>query len=120
VVQTRIINSGDGVGYGLEFRAGRPSRLATVSIGYADGISRVLGNRGAIYFCENALPIVGRLSMDSMVIGLNDAVADAITDGSSVDLIGPGQSIDDLARSVGTIGYEVLAGLGPRIERIYR
>lgn len=120
VVQTRIINPGDGVGYGLEFRPERPFRLATLSIGYADGISRALGNRGTVYFRGNPLPIVGRLSMDSMVIGLSDAVADAINDGSYVDLIGPDQSLDHFARSVGTIGYEVLAGLGPRIERIYR
>ena len=120
VVQTRIINPDDGVGYGLEFRPERSLRLATVSIGYADGISRVLGNRGTVYFRGNPLPIVGRLSMDSMVIGLSDAVADAINDGSYIDLIGPDQPIDHFARSVGTIGYEVLAGLGPRIERIYR
>ena len=120
VVQTRIINPDDGVGYGLEFWPERSLRLATVSIGYADGISRVLGNRGTVYFCGCPLPIVGRLSMDSLVIGLTDPATDGVTDGSSIDLIGPNQSIDDFARSAGTIGYEVLAGLGPRIERIYR
>ncbi len=120
VVQTRTIGAGDGVGYGFDFRAKRPSHIATISIGYADGISRRLGNSGTVYFAGHALPILGRLSMDSMVIGLNDAVADEITNDSSVELIGPDQSVDDLARCAGTIAYEVLAGLGPRVERIYR
>ena len=72
VIQTRIINVDDGVGYGLEFRAGRPLRLATVSIGYADGISRVLGNRGTVYFCGkpriSGQDTRGNYSLQSLII----------------------------------------------------
>lgn len=119
VVQKRTISVGGSVGYGMEFTAERPTALATLSIGYADGISRVLGRSGCAYFNQQALPIVGRVSMDSVVVAVPEPIAQMVDEESWLDIIGPDQSVDSLARAAGTIGYEVLTGLGVRLDRVY-
>jgi alanine racemase len=119
VIQTRRISAGDAVGYGWSFKAGRAMRLATLSIGYADGCHRVVGNVGRVYAGEIALPVVGRVSMDSMTVDISALSEAALAAGDLVDLVGPCQSIDDFAVAAGTIGYEVLTGLGPRLQRVY-
>jgi alanine racemase len=120
IVQLREIEAGDHVGYGWDFRAMRRSRLATLSIGYADGLHRALGRSGVVYFEGRPLDIVGRVSMDSITIDLGDLTADRFAPGAQIELIGPHQSVDELAIAGGTIGYEILTGLGHRYQRIYR
>ncbi|WP_445490335.1 alanine racemase [Rhodopseudomonas sp. RCAM05734] len=119
VVQIRDVGIDAHVGYGWDFRAAQPTRLATLAIGYADGLHRALGRGGALYFRGRRLPVAGRVSMDSLTVDLGDLPPDALTRGSEIEVIGHHQSIDDLALAAGTIGYEILTGLGQRYQRIY-
>jgi alanine racemase len=73
-----------------------------------------------VYFEGRPLDIVGRVSMDSITIDLGDLTADRFAPGAQIELIGPHQSVDELAIAGGTIGYEILTGLGHRYQRIYR
>lgn len=119
VIQTRTVPAGTHIGYGGTYVTEREMRLATLSAGYADGLPRSLSNRGAAWFNGVRLPIVGRVSMDSIIVDISDLAPDALTPGSFVELIGPHQSVDDLARDAGTIAYEILTQLGPRYYRHY-
>jgi alanine racemase len=119
VVQVREADEGDHVGYGWDFRTNSAARLATLSIGYADGLPRALGKGGVVYFEGHALPIAGRVSMDSITVDVSNLQPDRLGPGSEVEVIGDHQSVDDLAEAIGTIGYEVLTGLGHRYERNY-
>lgn len=119
VIQVRSIGVGSGVGYGHEYSARRDSFIATIGVGYGDGLPRSLGNRGAAWFGGARLPIVGRVSMDSLSIDVTDLPSDALRAGDWVELIGPHQPIDALAEDAGTISYEILTSLGARYERSY-
>jgi alanine racemase len=119
VVQVREADEGDHVGYGWDFRTNSAARLATLSIGYADGLPRALGKGGVVYFEGHALPIAGRVSMDSITVDVSNLQPDCLGPGSDVEVIGDHQSVDDLAEAIGTIGYEVLTGFGHRYERNY-
>lgn len=119
VIQVREADKGDHVGYGWDFRPSGPARLATLSIGYGDGLHRALGKGSVVHFEGCALPIVGRVSMDSITIDVSELPPDRLGAGSEVEVIGDRQSVDDLAEAMGTIGYEVLTGLGHRYERNY-
>ncbi len=120
VIQLRSIGAGEGVGYGLSFTATGETRLATIAVGYADGLPRMLGNRGAAWFDGIRLPIAGRVSMDSITLDVSALTPGALAAGDWVELIGPHQSLDALARDAGTISYEILTSLGHRYHRIYR
>ena len=119
VIQTRTIPAGTKVGYGATFVAPREMRLATIAAGYADGLPRSLSDRGAVYFGDQRLPIIGRVSMDSMTVDISSLPVGAVTLGSLVEMIGSHQTLDDLAQAAGTISYEVLTSLGQRYERQY-
>jgi alanine racemase len=120
VIQTRTVAAGARIGYGGTHVATRPMRLATLAAGYADGLPRSLSDRGAV-FCDGIrLPIVGRVSMDSMVVDISALPEGRLVLGSHVEMLGPHQSMDDLARDAGTISYEILTGLGSRFARLYR
>lgn len=117
VVQVRDVGEGEGVGYGAAWTALRPSRIATVAAGYADGLSRALG-RGhlSLFAGETAVPLVGRVSMDLVTVdvtGVDDVPA-------TLDILNDFQGIDAVAEVAGTIGYEVLTSLGRRYERVYK
>lgn len=119
VVQIREIAADTGVGYGLDYIAPAPRRLATVGIGYADGWPRHLSNVGAAWHHGQRLPITGRVSMDSLTVDISALPADALAEGEMVELLGPAQSLDDVAGEAGTIAYEILTQLGRRHERRY-
>jgi alanine racemase len=119
ILQIRDVDAGATVGYGATHQFGGPSRLAVVGVGYADGIFRSLGNRGAVFVAGERAPIVGRISMDLMTVDVGHLPVAACQPGMPVDVIGPRQSVDDLARSAGTIGYEILTALGKRYQRRY-
>ncbi len=119
IVQVRDVPAGTGVGYGLEWTAPAPARIATIGVGYADGWPRSLGNRGAVWIGGRPAPIVGRVSMDSMTIDVTDVDDAALAGDHPVELIGPHRSIDDVAGDAGTIAYEILTRLGPRYARRY-
>lgn len=117
VIQTRRIAAGDAVGYGHAFRATGPTRIATLAVGYADGCLRSVGRAGLAYVGDRALPIAGRVSMDSLTLDISVLPADMLQPGDFVELLGPHQSIDDVAAAAGTIGYEILTSLGGRYQR---
>jgi alanine racemase len=119
ILQIRHVDAGMTVGYGATHRFEGPSRLATIGVGYADGIFRALGNRGAVFVAGERAPVVGRISMDLMTVDLGRVPNAAAYPGAVVDIIGPEQSVDDFARSAGTIGYEILTALGSRYQRRY-
>lgn len=119
VIQVRDANPGDGVGYGWDHRLDRRSRIATVAIGYADGLHRALQGRGAVYADGIALPVLGRVSMDTITVDASAISSDWLTPGSWVEVIGEHQSIDQLAEAMQTSAYEVLTSLGHRYARDY-
>jgi len=125
VVQIRDVERGESVGYGATWTTRRPTRLAIVAAGYADGYLRAGssndGTRGAeVVVAGKRCPIAGRISMDLMAVDVTDLEKNAVRRGHLVTLIGDGITIDELARHLGTIGYEVLTSLGPRYARVYR
>lgn len=113
VVQVRDVAEGEVVGYANAWQAERPSRIATVSGGYADGIARILSDRATLYHGAIPCPLVGRVSMDLLTIDITD-LPDTPT---KLTLIGPQQTVDDLAKAANTIGYEILTQLGGRYSR---
>ena len=118
VIQLRTINAGTSVGYGHHWTAQRRSRIATVAAGYADGYLRSSSNRGFVHIEGVRAPIVGAVSMDTLLVDVTDVLM-PVQEGSLVELAGENIGVDDLARAAGTIGYEVLTALGERYERAY-
>lgn len=117
VLQTRTIAAGQTVGYGASWMAARPSRIATVAAGYADGLHRAIDGRGRGVIRGKSVPMVGRVSMDLITFDVTDVPAAAA--GDLIEVIGPSQDADALAGIEGTIGYEILTSLGSRYERRY-
>ena len=125
VVQIREVERGESVGYGGNWTARRPTQLAIVSAGYADGYFRAGssndGTRGAdVMVAGRRCPVAGRISMDLMAVDVTDLEKNAVRRGHLVTLIGEGITVDELAHHFGTIGYEVLTSLGSRYARIYK
>lgn len=120
VVQTRTVSAGARIGYSGTHVASGETRLATIAAGYADGLPRSLSGRGAVYCDGIRMPIVGRVSMDSITIDISALPDGRLHLGSLVEVLGPNQTLEDLARDAGTISYEILTGLGQRYERQYR
>lgn len=123
VLQVRTLAPGDCVGYSAVWTAKRPTRLAVVAAGYADGFARALsaatGEPGAMVMVAGArAPMVGRVSMDLITIDVTD-IEGEVARGDLATLIGPGLTIEAMGRAAGTIGYEVLTRLGRRFARRY-
>jgi alanine racemase len=119
IVQTRTVQAGDIVGYGARYTATGPTRVATISIGYADGWLRALSGRGFAFIDGQRVPFVGNVSMDSITLDVSGTPEARVAPGQLVELLGAHQSVDEVAAQTGTIGYEVLTGLGGRFSRIY-
>lgn len=120
VLQLRDMPADRGVGSGLDDVGEKPRRLAAVAFGYGDGWPRSLGGgRGAVRVGDATLPIVGHVSMDSMIVDLKDLHEDELGCGDLVELIGPGQPVETVARTAGTIAYEILTRLGARPQRMF-
>jgi alanine racemase len=117
VIQTREIPAGAGIGYGHAAKAVEPMRLATISLGYADGWHRRAASFA--FFAGKRLPFVGRVSMDSIILDISSLPPGSLPPGTLVELIGPHQSVDEVAAQAGTIGYEVLTSFGHRFHRVY-
>ena len=111
--------AGTGVGYGHSFRTSRPSRLAIVPVGYADGYPRELSGQAVAGVLDREVPVVGRISMDQTILDITDVAA---TVGDEVTLISDqltaSYSMDRLAERCRTIGYELATRLGERLHRV--
>jgi alanine racemase len=125
VVAVKGIRPDETVGYGARFKPGRPTTLAVIPAGYADGLDRRLENRGEVLIRGRRAPIVGAVSMDMLTADVTDI--DGVDPGDEVVFLGsqgdaPLARLDarELAASIGTIPYEVLCRLGARVHRMYR
>ena len=121
MVFLKDVSSGTPLGYGAAFHTRRPSRIATVPVGYADGLSRGLSNRGYAIVHGRRVRIVGSISMDLALLDVTDAPG--VNVGDEVILLGesPHGSISalEIAGLLGTVPYEVLCSIGKRVPRIY-
>ncbi|AZV77639.1 alanine racemase [Parasedimentitalea marina] len=115
VIQIRDVLPGESVGYGNSWIARRPTRIATVAAGYADGLIRAMGAGLNAFVGDIACPLVGRVSMDLITIDVTDLTEDP----EYLSLINHHQTIDHVAEAAGTIGYEILTSLGYRYARSY-
>ena len=120
VVALRRLSAGDSVGYGAEWTATEDTTIATLPVGYADGIPRAVLGRGEVHLAGARRPIVGRVSMDSVCVDVGDA---AVEVGDLATIFGRTPEgewipVEDLARAAGTIGYEILVGVGGRVPRV--
>ncbi|CRL11584.1 alanine racemase [Phaeobacter italicus] len=116
VIQIRDLDVGETVGYGNAWSAQRPSRIATVAAGYADGLHRALGNGGISVFAgDTPCPVAGRVSMDLITVDITDLPDSP----SHLTILNEQQTVDMLADAGGTIGYEILTSLGSRYARSY-
>ena len=113
VIQVRAVPEGATAGYGAAWTARRPTRLATVSGGYADGLIRALSGGCDLWAAGTRCPLAGRVSMDLLIVDVTDL--DDLPE--SLDILCSQQRIDDLASAAGTIGYEILTSLGSRYRR---
>jgi alanine racemase len=124
ILQVRNAAPGETIGYGATRTLQRPSRVAAVAVGYADGIFRALstadGEEGlVVYLDSHAAPILGRVSMDLITVDVTDVPEHRARRGEWVELLGPKVSAHEFALHAGTIDYEVLTNLGRRVLRRY-
>jgi alanine racemase len=121
VLAVKEVPAGSLVGYGGIFRAARPTRIAVLAAGYADGIPHRLSNRGSVIVNGKLAPILGAVSMDLTSVDITDVGAVQI--GDAVTLLGSegSASIDaqQIAKWAGTISYSVLCGIHARVKRLY-
>lgn len=111
--------AGETSGYGGTWRAERPSVLATIPVGYADGLPRLLSGRGVARIGDDEAPYAGRVSMDLIVLDVTQ-VSPRPKVGERAALIDEVVTVDRIATAAETIGYEILTRLGPRYRRVYR
>ena len=116
VLQVRDVPAGESVGYSEGFRAETPRRIAICAAGYADGVLRSASPRGAVWLGAGLRPIVGRVSMDVIAV---DVTGTAVAVGDRAELFGANRPLDEAATAAGTIAYELLTSVTPRVPRVY-
>lgn len=119
LLQVRDVAAGDSVGYGATHIAARNSRIATIPLGYGDGILRAAGNEGFGFIGKTRAPMIGRVSMDLITLDITDVPEADAHPGTWVEILGENVSIDQLGAASGSFGYEILTGLGDRYIRRY-
>ncbi|MBI4396825.1 MAG: alanine racemase, partial [Elusimicrobia bacterium] len=120
VVFLKTVQPGTSVSYGATYRTSRPSRLATLPVGYADGYRRLFTNKGWVLVKGRRCPVVGRVTMDQTIVDVTDVPG--VDVGEDVVLIGAqGQdriTVEEMAGWADTISYEIVCGIAPRVPRI--
>ncbi|UWQ97073.1 alanine racemase [Rhodobacteraceae bacterium M385] len=114
VIQIRTVQPSETVGYAASYTAQSPRQVATVSAGYADGLIRAMSSTATLWHGDTPCPLIGRVSMDLLTVDVTDCAQPP----EALDILGPHQTVDDLAAAAGTIGYEILTSLGPRYKRV--
>ncbi len=119
VTLVRTLPAGHGISYGRQFLTTRPTRVATVGIGYGDGYPRhVSGNGAEVWIRGRRFPILGRVTMDQMMIDVT--ASDEVSEGDEVELFGPNLPVSEIAAKADTIVWEIFTGITPRVMRCYR
>ena len=118
VLAIRTIAAGEGVGYGQIWQAPVETTIATVAIGYADGIPRYAANRMEVMFANQALPVVGKISMDMITVDIS-SLARELHVGDMLEVWGTQQRVERVAQALETINYELLTRLSLRVPRQY-
>lgn len=116
VVRTVRANPGMAVSYGSTYRVLRPTTIATIACGYADGYPRLAGMNGEVLINGARLHVAGRVCMDHLMVDAGDS---PVHTGDTVELFGRGVSVDEVAEWAHTISYEVVCGVGLRVPRVY-
>jgi len=119
ILQVRRVDRGESVGYGAAHIARGTTKIATIAVGYADGYLRAASARGTMRIAGVAVPVVGRISMDLITLDVGGLPEAAARPGTLVDVLDDVRTPDHLAADAGTIGYEILTGLGARYHRRY-
>ncbi len=119
ILQTRNVKKGESAGYGATHTFASDTRTATVALGYADGIPRGGSNSAKLFWNGQPCSVAGRISMDLTIVDIGGVSGPPPQAGDLLEILGPHQSVDDLAAACGTIGYEILTSLGKRYERVY-
>jgi alanine racemase len=117
VITVRDVPAGDSVGYGARWTATRPSRIATLAAGYADGYPRHAPNGTPTFVNGGVAPLAGTVSMDMITIDVTDHPGVAV--GDAVELWGQNVPVNDVAARAGTISYDLLTSVSPRVPRRY-
>lgn len=118
IMRLKELPAGHAIGYGTTFHTTRPSRIATLPVGYADGYDRLLSNNAEVLIRGKRAPVVGRVSMDLITIDVTDLPTAAA--GDEVVLLGDGITAEELAAKSQTISYEVFTRITARVPRVYR
>ena len=119
VTLVRTLPTGHGVSYGRAFVTTRPTRVATVGIGYGDGYPRHVSGHGAqVWIDGQRYPLLGRVTMDQMMVDVTDGPD--VLEGAEVELFGPHLPVAEVAANAQTIVWEILTGITPRVQRCYR
>jgi alanine racemase len=114
----RELPAGHGVSYGRQFVTTGPTRVATVGIGYGDGYPRHVSGKGAeVWIRGQRLPILGRITMDQLMVDVTSAPE--VSEGDEVELFGPHISVEEVAAKADTIVWEIFTGITPRVMRCY-
>lgn len=119
VTDVKTLDPGFGVSYGHKFVTDRPTRVATIPVGYADGYPRLLSGKAGVVINGEYAPVLGRVCMDQMMVdvtGIPDVEVDTVATIMGDD---PRVNADHLAKMIGTIGYELICAVSPRIPRVY-
>ena len=119
ILQRRTARAGDRVGYNGTHRLRRDSVIFTLGVGYADGYPRALGNLATVTIAGMSAPVVGRVSMDSITVDVTGLDDSRLAAASHAEILGDGYRLAHMAHDAGTIGYEILTGLGQRPGRRY-
>jgi alanine racemase len=118
ILQIRDVPDGDSIGYGRKDFVHRPSRIAILPVGYADGLDRRLGNRrGKVIIGGHGCPIIGNVCMDTCMVDVTDCPS--AKEGDPVTIFGKELPVEEIAQQLGTIPYEILTSISSRVKRIY-
>jgi len=117
VVQRRHVNAGESVGYGAKYVAPQNVEIAIIGVGYADGVSRVLSGKGQLAHNGARLSVLGQIGMDLIHVDVTDDPS--ISVGDWLEVFGVTVTLDEVAETTGTSGYEILSRIGSRVSRVY-
>ncbi len=120
VAQIRELSNGDTVSYGRTFRADKPTKVAVLTIGYADGYPRALSGRGTVAVNGQPASVLGRVCMDYIMVDITEI--ENVEIGDTVEVLGkrPADGFDKVAQMCDTVAYEILCGISSRVSRVYK